>query len=153
MTSWTRSYLTNQRSQALEIFEEPYKRIKSSYSKNQISSFKNGGTGHKTYLRGWHPPPPTHVRARVKKFLTTMCKIDSQRASESLIMTGAFCYFYGGRLIEALQSREKKTNILRDVVRCFKKLLPRLPDLHCKMLSCGATYHFLLLHQKCYNNR
>ena len=57
MTSWTRSYLTNQRSQTLEIFGELEKGLKSSYSKNQISSFKNRGHRAQNLPGGVASPP------------------------------------------------------------------------------------------------
>ena len=65
MTSRTRSYLTNQRSQTLEIFGEPKKGSKCSYRKNQISSLKNGGCRAQNLPGGGIHPSP-NVRARVK---------------------------------------------------------------------------------------
>ena len=38
---------------------------KAAIAKIRSPASKTGGTEHKTYLGGWHPPPP-HVRARVK---------------------------------------------------------------------------------------
>ena len=40
----------------LKFLENFTKGLKCSYSKNQISSFKKGGAGHKTYLGGGIPP-------------------------------------------------------------------------------------------------